>query len=255
MKKINTDTARGLLIACALSSPLVGQAQEVSAPIQEPALTAARAPENAAGPKPAAADSMPAWQLTAADSIRLTRPAPLYGYGYRGYDYGYRGLLHEGLNVSLGMSVFAEFGKHARSGAGFTQSLNATYLHPLGKKAWLAVGGYVDHTLWGGDHYTSGGLYGELGYQFDKHWAAYIYGQKSIVNSGVKAMYSPYLFGRYGMYTPYALEGLADKLGAAVRWTPNPTLSVELSVEKNWYPSSSLSYPDQYKYNYPTPKP
>jgi len=167
--------------------------------------------------------------------------------------YYHYGRLHQGLNLSLGMSVFAQFGKNARKGAGFTQSIAATYLQPLGKRAWLAVGGYVDHTNWDGDSYTTGGLYGELGYQLTDHWAAYVYGKKSIVNSGLQSMGYPYPGGYYGMGAPYMYNDLGDKLGAALRWTPNPSFSLEVSVEKNWYPSSSYGYPDKYKYNYPTP--
>ncbi|MBM6992970.1 MAG: hypothetical protein I3J02_06890 [Prevotella sp.] len=174
-------------------------------------------------------------------------PAPLSYYN------SYGGL-HQGLNVSLGMSVFAQFGKNARKGAGFTQSITATYLQPLGKKAWLAVGGYVDHTNWSGDNYTTGGLYGELGYQFNEHWAAYVYGKKSIVNNGVQAYGYPYAGGYYGMGSPYLYNNLGDKLGAALRWTPNHNFSMEISVEKNWYPKSSFGYSDNYKYNYPTPQ-
>ncbi len=174
-------------------------------------------------------------------------PAPWSAY--RSY-----GWLHPGLNVSLDLSVFAQFGKNARKGAGFTQSLTATYLQPLGKKAWMAVGGYVDHTNWNGDNYTSGGLYGELGYQFNEHWAAYVYGKKSIVSTGLQAYGYPYAGGYYGMGYPYLYNNLGDKLGAAVRWTPNHNFSMELSVEKNWYPSSAFGYSDAYKYNYPTPQ-
>ncbi len=132
------------------------------------------------------------------------------------WDYGG---LHKGLNVSLGMSVFAQFGKHARHGAGFTQTIDAIYLQPLGKRAWLAVGGYIHHTNWSGDSYTTGGLYGELGYQFDEHWSAYIYGQKSLVNNGFDDGYGM----GYGYYGMYGMPGYdcGDKLGAAVRWTPN----------------------------------
>lgn len=163
------------------------------------------------------------------------------------------GALHQGLNVNLGMSVFAQFGKHARHGTGFTQSLAATYLQPIGKHAWVAAGGYVDHTLWGGDSYTDGGLYGELGYQFNEHWAAYVYGRKSLTTSGLSGYGYPYGRGLYRL-SPLPFGNLGDKLGAAVRWTPNPTLSVELSVEKNWYPSGTYGYDDRMKYNYPLPE-
>lgn len=174
--------------------------------------------------------------------------APTTLSGYAPY-----GSLHQGLNVSLGMSVFAQFGKHARGGAGFTQNLTATYLQPLGQRSWLAVGGYVDHTNWSGDSYTTGGLYAELGYRFNDHWAAYVYGRKAIVNQGLGAFAPHYGLGMYG-HAPYMYDNLGDKLGAAVRWTPNPTLSIELSVEKNWYPRGTYGYNDKMKYNYPLPE-
>ncbi len=173
-------------------------------------------------------------------------PAPPYAYSYGG--------LHPGLNASLDLSVFSEFGKNARRGAGFTQSLSATYLSPLGRRSWLAVGGDVSHINWSGDSYATGGLHAELGYIFNDHWSASLYGRKSIVNNGLGSY--GYGFGR-GMYpygSPYLYNGLGDKLGAAVRWTPNPSLSLEVSVEKDWYPTPGNNYPDRYQYNYPVPK-
>lgn len=213
----------------------------------QPQATAAASP-TATVPTATAADTA-ATRLAAPEAtLQATHLRPTLPYGLTPY-----GSLHRGLNVSLGMSVFAQFGKHARRGAGFTQSLSATYLQPLGQRMWMAVGGYVDHTIWGGDSYTTGGLYGEMGYRFDDHWAAYIYGRKSIVNSGIQAYGYPYAHGLYG-YSPYLYDTLGDKLGAALRWTPNPSLSIELSVEKNWYPSSQHGYTDKLKYNYPLPK-
>ncbi len=163
------------------------------------------------------------------------------------------GPLHEGLNMSLDMSAFATFGKHAKGG-GFGQRLTATWLQSLGKRGWVAAGGYINHLNWRGDSYTSGGLTAEVGYQFDDHWSAYVYGQKSLVNQGgTYAGYAPYGRGFYGWgYAPFMGNDLGDKLGAAVRWTPNPTFSVELSVEKNWYPKSTNGYWGQY--NYPMPQ-
>lgn len=170
-------------------------------------------------------------------------------------DSAYRyGSLHQGLNASLDLSVFAQFGKHARHGAGFSQRLSATWLQPLGRRAWLAVGGYVNHVNWSGDSYTTGGLYGELGYQFNEHWSAYLYGQKSLVDNGVGSYGYPYGRGLDYLGTPYLYNDLGDRLGAAVRWTPNPSFSLQLSVEKNWFPSYHVGYADRYKYNYPTPQ-
>lgn len=171
--------------------------------------------------------------------------SPYYGYGaWSPYS------LHEGLNVGVDMSVSAEFGKGARSGVGFDQILSATYIHPLSNHLWFSAGGYIDHLTWGGDHYLSAGIRGELGYQFDEHWAAYIYGQKNLVNRG-GYYYSRFGgtgygrnafggpgFGRFGynrMYSPYAYENLSDKLGVGVRWAPSPNFSLQIQVEKNWW--------------------
>ena len=166
------------------------------------------------------------------------------------------GSLHRGLNASIDFSVMAAFGKHAPHGAGFAQQINATYLAPLGKHGWLATGGYLQHLNWDGANVTSGGLYAELGYRFNDHWAAYVYGQKSLVNSGLKS-YPAYYASGMGYYgrgfdfygTPY-YNNIGDKIGAAIRWTPNPTFSLQLSVEKNWYPSGNY-YGKQYDYPVP----
>ncbi len=179
-----------------------------------------------------------------------TTTAMGWGYPAAPYLYNSFGGLHTGLNVSLSMSVFAQFGKHARGGAGFTQSIDATYVQPLGRKAWLAVGGYVDHTNWNGDSFTTGGLYGELGYQFDDYWAAYIYGRKSLVNDGSLGYGYPMGYDYYGLYdTGMMGYDLGDKLGAAVRWTPNEKFSMQLSVEKNWYPRYGTGSNRKFKYS------
>jgi hypothetical protein len=180
-------------------------------------------------------------QETADDSLYFSpslhlQPVDVSGTPY--YDGPADYPLHEGLNVSLGMRVESEFGKHARSGVGFGQTVSATYLKPLTKHLWLTAGGYIDHVLWGGDSYTSAGINGELDYQFDPHWAAYLYGQKTFVHDG------GFMYGRFGgtgygsVYSPFNIDALSDKLGAGVRWTPNPSFSLQVQVEKNWWPSS-----------------
>lgn len=152
--------------------------------------------------------------------------------------------LHQGLNASVNLSVMAGFGKGAPKGAGFAQNVTATYVAPLGKRAWLTAGGYINHLNWDGINVTNGGLYGELGYQFNDHFTGYVYGQKSLVNSGMQGYggyygYPGYL-GRYsalGYYDSYpGYNAFGDKLGAALRWTPNPNFSLQISVEKNWWP-------------------
>jgi hypothetical protein len=147
--------------------------------------------------------------------------------------------LHDGLNVSVGMSLATEFGKHARNGVGFGQNVEALYIHPFNKHLWFTAGGYIDHLFWGGDSYTAAGLRGELGYQFNENWAAFLYGQKSLTNHG------GYFYGRYGGtgygrmawgLSPFGYDSLTDKIGAGVRWTPNPNFSLEVRVGKDWLP-------------------
>lgn len=158
------------------------------------------------------------------------------------------------LHGSVSLSVMAGFGKGAPNGAGFAQDINLDYTLPLGKRGWLTAGGYLNHLNWDGINATSGGIYGELGYHFDEHWSAYIYGQKSLANSGRGYGYSygyyyPGYWGinDYGGYNPWG-----DRLGAAVRWTPNHTFSLEISVEKDWLPNRRGGYFDQF--NYPRPR-
>ena len=72
----------------------------------------------------------------------------MYPYMWGGYP---SWNLHEGLNVSLGASVFTQFGKHAYHGAGFTQDLSMMYATPLTKKLSFAVGGYMEQVSWAHD--------------------------------------------------------------------------------------------------------
>ena len=112
-------------------------------------------------------------------------PFSTYGYG-----------LHRGLNVSLDLSAFATFGKNLPHKGGFSQNINATYLAPLTKdgKLWIAGGGYFNNTFWGSDSYRDVGLYAILGYRFNEHWEAYVYGQLSVNNN----------YSRYGnLYRGY----------------------------------------------------
>ncbi len=155
------------------------------------------------------------------------------------------------LHGSVGLSLIAGFGKGAPKGAGFAQNINLNYTMPLGKRGWLTAGGYMNHLNWSGINSTSAGLYAELGYQINDNWAAFIYGQKSLANSGMTGYGYPY-YGYYGYgcnafgypgYNPYA-----DRLGAAIRWTPNKNFSLQLSVEKDWMPRQSNDYYRKYDY-------
>ena len=155
--------------------------------------------------------------------------------------------LHSGLNVSLGASVSAQFGKHARSGVGFGQSISAMYAMPLSERASLAVGGYFNNLSWGRDNFREAGLSAVFGYQFDEHWEAYIYAQKSLTNNH-KAPLPLYS----SMYSLGGLHnGWGDRIGAAVRYNFNPSFSIEVSLEKQWLPNPDHLYYG--RYNYPVP--
>lgn len=179
--------------------------------------------------------------------------------------------LHKGLNLSVDLSVFATFGKHAPHWGGFTQTINATYLTPLTKdnKLWMALGTYLNNINYGGDNFRDGGVYGILGYQFNEHWEAYVYGQVSVANNynsiySRYAGYGPYGYGRYGMYPGIWGMGVmpggygmgaagANVLGAGVRYT-NKNFSIGVSVEGNWY--NNPKTPSYYKqYDYPVSEP
>lgn len=183
-----------------------------------------------------------------------------YGWGF-----------HKGLNLSVDLSVFATFGKHAPHWGGFTQTINATYLTPLTKdnKLWMALGTYLNNINYGGDNFRDGGVYGILGYQFNEHWEAYVYGQVSVANNynsiyNRYAGYGPYGYGRYGMYPGAWGMGVmpggygmgaagANVLGAGVRYT-NKNFSIGVSVEGNWY--NNPKTPSYYKqYDYPVSEP
>lgn len=160
------------------------------------------------------------------------------------------------LHGSVGISVMAGLGKGAPKGAGFAQDINLDYTLPLGSRGWLTVGGYMDHLNWSGMNTTSAGIYGALGYQFDDHWSAYVYGQKSLANSGYGF---PYYGGYYTGFNGYGYHGCggygypngywnADRLGAALRWTPSKNFMLQISVEKDWMPRQDNFYSRRYDY-------
>lgn len=183
--------------------------------------------------------------------------------------------LHKGLNMSVGLSAFATFGKNAPHSGGFTQTIDAAYLTPLSKdnKLWMALGAYVNNINYGGDSYHDGGLYGMLGYKINDHWEAYVYGQLSVANN-YRSLYGRY--GGYG-YGPYGYDGWgygfmpwgvgggfmpggygmgmpgANVLGGGIRYTnSSKTFSIGLNIEGVWYNDNAASYHRQY--DYPVPK-
>lgn len=137
--------------------------------------------------------------------------------------------LHEGLNVNLGASVFAEIGKHARRGAGFSQQIAMQYAVPLTEKLSFSVGGYLTNVNWQHESMRDAGLSAVLGYKFNEKWEAYVYGQKSLVQTG---NFMPRSF--------YEMEQLGDKIGAAVRYNFSPSFSVQLGFEQTVCPDRSV---------------
>lgn len=134
--------------------------------------------------------------------------------------------LHKGLNLSLGASVFSTFGSgNTWSGAGFSQSVALAYAMPLTQKLSLAIGGYFGNTSWAHTSWRDAGLTAMLGYQFDEHWSAYLYGQKSIMQSQPIPAHL------------LDMSDLGDRIGVAVRYDFNPCLSVQLSFDYVEMPS------------------
>ena len=128
--------------------------------------------------------------------------------------------VHEGLNTTLGASVFSTFGSgNTYSGAGFSQNIAMVYAKPLTERLSLAVGGYFHNMFWAHDTYRDVGLTAVLGYQFDEHWSGYLYGQKSLLPDT--------RMPRHLM----DMGELGDRIGAAVRYTFNPSFSVQLSFD------------------------
>lgn len=184
----------------------------------------------------------------AGDSSFFYNPVSMMPFGTYGYG------LHRGLNVSLDLSAFATFGKNLPHKGGFSQNINATYLAPLTKdgKLWIAGGGYFNNTFWGSDSYRDVGLYAILGYRFNEHWEAYVYGQLSVSNN-----YSQYGNLYYGWGWPVTgvmplgygmgVAG-ANVLGAGVKYNVNKNFSIGLNVEGIWYNNKTPVYFDQYNY-------
>lgn len=140
--------------------------------------------------------------------------------------------LHNGLNVSLGASVFSTFGSgNTWSGAGFSQNVSVMYAMPLNSRWSLAVGGYFANASWAHDSYRQAGLSGILTYQFNDKWSAFLYGQKSIVqNQGIP-------------YPLMDMNDLGDRLGIGVKYQVTPSFSVQMSVEEHFDNNNRISLP------------
>lgn len=171
--------------------------------------------------------------------------------------------LHDGLNINVGTSVFAGWGgKHYR-GTGFTQDIDLTYVSRLSPKTTLAVGAYVDNTLWRGSNYTVAGIRALLNYQIDDHWSAYAFVQKAATSGNIRHL-GAYGYGYYPSLGFYGYDGLSyggrfgggsrymDRVGAGLRyewgkWNQN---SIQIQVEMDRMPQHSHGY-DLQRYDYP----
>lgn len=171
-------------------------------------------------PAQAAADSLHLPPLTMRGEVQPVLLQPLYWGGWNRWD------LHKGMNVSLGASVFAEFGKHARSGAGFAQTISAMYALPVTDKLSVAVGGYFNNVMWQHDSWREAGLSAVVGYKFNDHWEAYVYGQKSLAGNR-----------RFMPMSVWDTSNVGDRIGAAVKYNVNRNFSFQVSVEQGWTPS------------------
>lgn len=181
-------------------------------------------PDNRLGYAPTQVDSLPL-HLPYMDASGRVMSFGYMPFGLQGWT---ASSLHQGLNVSIGASVFAQFGKHAHGGAGFAQSISALYAVPLTKRLSLAVGGYLDNVYWNHNTVHDAGLTAVLGYQFDEHWEAYLYAQKSLVSSRNMPFYL------------YDMGAVGDKIGAAVKYNFNPSFSIQMSVERGQRPYRDL---------------
>ena len=173
-----------------------------------------------ADPAQAAADSLHLPPLTMRGEVQPVLLQPLYWGGWSRWD------LHKGMNVSLGASVFAEFGKHARSGAGFAQTISAMYALPVTDKLSVAVGGYFNNVMWQHNSWREAGLSAVVGYKFNDRWEAYVYGHKSLAGNR-----------RFMPVSAWDASNVGDRIGAAVKYNVNRNFSFQVSVEQGWTPS------------------
>jgi len=192
---------------------------------------------------PLAANAQETRDLVIDDSIRIDNQTSLtqelmpslpklneYGqvpsihFPYMGFNNWPTWSLHEGVNASLGLSVFSTFGSgHTWSGAGFSENASLMYAMPLGKKFSAAIGGYIKNTSWAHDSFRSAGLSAILNYQATDRLNVYAYGQKSLLNS-------------HPIPLPlYYMEDISDRIGIGAEYKVTPAFSIGLSVDYSRY--------------------
>ena len=191
------------MAACAATS--AAQEQADRHPAAMPPTAYSSTPEAAEMPM---TDTLALPRLTERGTIsRYPAAGPLAGWN----DWG----LHGGLNASLSLSATVGLGRH--SGSGFAQSLALMYATELMPRLSMAVGGYYSHFNWGPAQFNDAGLTAVLGYRFNEHWEAYLFGQKSIATPRMPAPL--YYLGDFG-----------DKIGVELRYNVSPSFSIGISV-------------------------
>lgn len=149
---------------------------------------------------------------------------PSIHFPYLGFYHWPTWSLHEGVNASLGLSVFSTFGSgHTWSGAGFSENASMMYAMPLGKKFSAAIGGYIKNTSWAHDSFRSAGLSAILNYQANDRLNVYAYGQKSLLNS------------RHIPLPLYYMDDISDRIGIGAEYKVTPAFSIGLSVDYSRY--------------------
>ncbi len=157
------------------------------------------------------------------DTLNLPRltsygTVPLMSYPYQSWGFLDSWSLHKGLNVNLGASVFAAFGKGAPSGAGFAQDVALMYALPLSKRLTLALGGWVEHCMWSGEQFTDGGISAVLGYRFNDRLEASAFVNKSVVDKRMPLRYA-------------AMGDVGDRIGASLKYNFSPSFSMQITVQ------------------------
>ena len=149
---------------------------------------------------------------------------PSIHFPYMGFNNWPTWSLHEGVNASLGLSVFSTFGSgHTWCGVGFSENASLMYAMPLGKKFSAAIGGYIKNTSWAHDSFRSAGLSAILNYQATDRLNVYAYGQKSLLNS------------RHIPLPLYYMDDVADRIGIGAEYKVTPAFSIGLSVDYSRY--------------------
>lgn len=146
--------------------------------------------------------------------------------------------LHEGLNASLDLSVFASFGRGHFSGT--SERISAMYAKALTKNLSLAVGGYFQNMNSGIGSMRNAGLSAVLGYRFNDHWKAYVFAQKSLTSSaryaGSVSRLAPAGPGALWQYDMFG-HTYGDCIGAGIQYNFNESTWIEVQLDWTWLPN------------------